>query len=85
VHPLSANGHQSLLALHETATEDAARYSDLRGDLINHIHNLGGLSELRGERRMTEDDLFAEEDGEVIESTRGRKPGSTGSDEILQK
>jgi len=75
---------QSLLALHETATEDAAKYSDLRGDLINHIHNLGGLSELRGERRMTEDDLFAEEDGEVIESTRGRKPGSTGSDEILQ-
>jgi hypothetical protein len=75
---------QSLLALHETATKDADKYSDLRGDLINHIHNLGGLSELRGERRMTEDELFAEEDGEAIESTRGRKPGSTGGDEIIQ-
>jgi hypothetical protein len=42
------------------------------------------LSELRGERRMTEDELFAEEDGEEIESTRGRKPGSTGGDEIIQ-
>jgi hypothetical protein len=75
---------QSLLALHETATKDADKYSNLRDDLINHIHNLGGLSELRGERRMTEDELFAEEDGEAIESTRGRKPGSTGSDEIIQ-
>jgi hypothetical protein len=75
---------QSLLALHETATKDADKYSDLRGDLINHVHNLGGLSELRGERRMTEDELFAEEDGEAIESTRGRKPGSTSGDEIIQ-
>ena len=75
---------QSLLALHQTATEDADKYSDLRGDLINHIHNVGGLSELRGERRMTEDELFAEEDGEEIESKRGRKPGSTGSDEIIE-
>ena len=74
---------QSLLALHQTATEDADKYSDLRGDLINHIHDLGGLSELRGERRMTEDELFAEEDGEELESKRGRKPGSTGSDEII--
>lgn len=74
---------QSLLALHQTASEDADKYSDLRGDLINHIHDLGGLSELRGERRMTEDELFAEEDGEEIESKRGRKPGSTGSDEII--
>ncbi|MDB2548271.1 hypothetical protein N9X60_01580 [Paracoccaceae bacterium] len=75
---------QSLLALHQTATEDADKYSDLRGDLINHIHDVGGLSELRGERRMTEDELFAEEDGEEIESKRGRKPGSTGSDEIIE-
>lgn len=74
---------QSLLALHQTATEDADKYSDLRGDLINHIHDVGGLSELRGERRMTEDELFAEEDGEEIEGKRGRKPGSTGSDEII--
>lgn len=75
---------QSLLALHQTATEDAHRYSNLRDDLINHIHDLGGLSELRGENRMTEDELFAEEDGEVIESKRGRKLGSTGSDEIIE-
>lgn len=75
---------QSLLALHQTATEDADKYSDLRGDLINHIHDVGGLSELRGERRMTEDELFAEEDGEEVESKRGRKPGSTGSDEIIE-
>lgn len=74
----------SLLKLHETATQDADKYSDLRGDLINHIHNVGGLSELRGDKGMTEDELFAEEDGEVIESTRGRKPGSTGNDEIIQ-
>lgn len=75
---------QSLLALHETATQDADKYSDLRSDLINHIHDLGGLSELRGERRMTEDELFAEEDGEELESKRGRKPGSTGSEEIIE-
>lgn len=75
---------QSLLALHQTATEDADKYSDLRDDLISHIHDLGGLSELRGEKRMTEDQLFAEEDGEEIESKRGRKPGSTGGDEIIQ-
>jgi hypothetical protein len=75
---------QSLLALHETATQDADKYSDLRSDLINHIHDLGGLSELRGERRMTEDELFAEEDGEELESKRGRKPGSTSSDEIIE-
>ncbi len=74
----------SLLKLHETATQDADKYSDLRGDLINHIHDVGGLSELRGDSHMTEDQLFAEEDGEVIESTRGRKPGSTGGDEIIQ-
>jgi hypothetical protein len=74
----------SLLKLHETATQDADKYSDLRGDLINHIHNVGGLSELRGDKGMTEDELFAEEDGEVIKSTRGRKPGSTGNDEIIQ-
>nr|WP_213394434.1 hypothetical protein [Yoonia sp.] len=74
----------SLLKLHETATQDAEKYSDLRGDLINHIHNVGGLSELRGDKGMTEDELFAEEDGEAIESTRGRKPGSTGNDEIIQ-
>ncbi len=74
----------SLLKLHETATQDADKYSDLRKDLIGHIHNLGGLSELRGDKRMTEDELFAEEDGEVIESTRGRKPDSTGGDEIIQ-
>lgn len=75
---------QSLLALHETATQDADKYSDLRSDLINHIHDLGGLSELRGERRMTEDELFAEEDGEELENKRGRKPGSTGSEEIIE-
>ena len=75
---------KSLLAIHETATQDADKYSDLRGDLINHIHDLGGLSELRGEGRMTEDQLFALEDGEEVESTRGRKPGSTGGDEIIQ-
>ncbi len=75
---------QSLLALHQTATEDAHRYSNLRDDLINHIHDLGGLSELRGEKRMTEHELFAEEDGEIIESKRGRKLGSTGSDEIIE-
>jgi hypothetical protein len=74
----------SLLKLHETATQDADKYSDLRSDLINHIHNVGGLSELRGDKGMTEDELFAEEDGEVIKSTRGRKPGSTGGDEIIQ-
>ena len=75
---------QSLLALHETATEDAAKYSNLRDDLINHIHDLGGLSELRGEKRMTENELFAEEDGEELESTRGKKSSSTGSDEIIE-
>jgi hypothetical protein len=75
---------KSLLAIHETATKDADKYSDLRSDLINHIHDLGGLSELRGEGRMTEDQLFALEDGEEVESTRGRKPGSTGGDEIIQ-
>lgn len=75
---------KSLFAIHETATHDADKYSDLRGDLINHIHNVGGLSELRGVKGMTEEELFALEDGEVIESTRGRKPGSTGNDEIIQ-
>ena len=75
---------QSLVALHETATQDADKYSDLRSDLINHIHDLGGLSELRGERRMTEDELFAEENGEELESKRGRKPGSTGGEEIIE-
>lgn len=74
---------QSMLALHETATEDADRYSDLRSDLINHIHDLGGLSELRGEKRMTTDDLAAEENGEEITSKRGRKPGTTNNDEII--
>lgn len=72
------------MALHETATQDAHKFSDLRNDLINHIHDLGGLSELRGERRMSEDELFAEEDGEILESTRGRKPGSTGIDETIE-
>lgn len=75
---------QSLLALHETATQDADKYSDLRKDLIGHIRDLGGLSELRGERRMTEEELFAEEDGEELESKRGRKPGSTGGEEIIE-
>ena len=29
---------QFLLALHETATEDTAKYSNMRSDLINHHH-----------------------------------------------
>jgi len=75
---------QSLLALYETATEDAAKYSNMRSDLINHIHDLGGLSELRGEKRMTENQLFAEEDGEEVESTRGTNQSFKASDEIIE-
>ena len=75
---------QSLLALHETATEDVAKYSNMRSDLINHIHDLGSLSELRGEKRMTENQLFAEEDGEELKSTRGKKSSSTGNDETIE-
>jgi hypothetical protein len=75
---------QSLLALHETATEDAAKYSNMRSDLINHIHDLGGLSELRGEKRMAENQLFAEEDGEDVESTRGTNQSFKASDEIIE-
>lgn len=74
---------QSMLALHETATEDAKQFSDLRNDLINHIHDLGGLSELRGEKRMTEEELDAEERGEEVVSKRGRKPGTTNNDDII--
>ena len=75
---------QSLLALHETATKDAEKYSNMRQDLINLVHDIGGLSELRGEKRMTEDELFAEEDGGEVEGKRGRKLGSTGDTEIVE-
>jgi hypothetical protein len=76
---------QSMLAIHETAADGwAAKSRNLRDDLISHIRDLGGLSELRGEKPMTEDELFAEEDGEVIESKRGRKPGSTGNIEVIK-
>lgn len=75
---------QSILALHETAANSYTQSNSLRDDLINHIHDLGGLSELRGEKGMTEDELFAEEDGEIIESARGRKPGLTGNSEIIE-
>lgn len=75
---------KAMLALHETAANSYTQSNSLRDDLINHIHDLGGLSELRGEKGMTEDELFAEEDGEIIESTRGRKPGLTGNSEIIE-
>jgi hypothetical protein len=76
---------RSMEALHEAATSEERKFSgDTRGALINHIHDVGGLSELRGEKGITEEELFAQEDGEVIaeDSKRGRKPGSTGGDEV---
>lgn len=79
-----SNWAKALLGLHEIVVNDADKFSDLRNDLINHIHDSGGLSDLRGEPRMTEQQLYAEEDGEILESTRGRKPGSTDNDEIIQ-
>ena len=68
----------SLLSLHQ-ATNDPllAESNDLRSDLIHMIHDVGGLSELRGEKRMKEDELFDEEDNLELQERRGRKTGST--------
>ena len=77
---------QSLLALHELYTEQADRFAaDTRADLINHIHDVGGLSELRGEQRMTEQELYDEEDADVVEPTApAKKPADSPYAQIAQ-
>lgn len=82
-----SNWSKSLLALHETYTENPTLFSnEPRSSLINHIHDMGGLGDLRGERRMTPQELEAEEEaGDFDEQeTRGRKAGSTGNDAVFE-
>ncbi|WP_294619204.1 hypothetical protein [uncultured Roseovarius sp.] len=77
-----SNWSKSLLALHETYAEKPHLFSnDARTALINHIHDMGGLGELRGERRMTAQELADEEEAADFEEQdgRGRKTGSTGN------
>ena len=76
----------SLLSLHEATNDPVlAESNDLRSDLIHMIHDVGGLSELRGEKRMKEAELFDEEDGFVLPERRGRKAGSTSKDTMLER
>jgi hypothetical protein len=77
---------QSLLSLHELYTAEESRFSqNARADLINHIRDVGGLSELRGEQRMTEQELYDEEDADIAEPKKTDK--STQNDpsaEVVQ-
>lgn len=59
-----SNWAKSLAGLHKTYIEKQASFgSDLRGELINLISDVGGLGGLRGEKRMTEKELEDEEQG----------------------
>jgi hypothetical protein len=68
-----SNWARSLLALHDEFTNKPQLYArNARADLVNFIKDEGGLGGVRGERKMTADELEAEETSGVMQEQRGR-------------
>ena len=68
-----SNWARSMLAVHEEYVGNEKLYAqNARADLINYIKDEGGLGGVRGETRMTADELKAEERDGLPKEARGR-------------
>lgn len=68
-----SNWARSLLALHEEFTNKPQLYSqNPRADLVNFIKDEGGLGGVRGEKKMTAEQLEEEEAAGIPHEPRGR-------------
>lgn len=82
-----SNWARSLSALHDEYTSKPHLYTNSpRADLINFIKDEGGLGALRGEQRMTAEQLEAEEREGIPEEKRGRpKAEAPTAKSVLEK
>ena len=82
-----SNWARSLTALHDEFTSKPHLYvNDARADLINFIKDEGGLGAMRGEQRMTVEQLETEEREGLPQETRGRpKAEAPAAKSVLDK
>jgi hypothetical protein len=82
-----SNWARSLTALHDEFTSKPHLYvNDARADLINFIKDEGGLGAMRGEQRMTVEQLETEEREGLPQETRGRpKAEAPATKSVLER
>jgi hypothetical protein len=82
-----SNWARSLTALHDEFTGKPHLYViDARADLINFIKDEGGLGAMRGEQRMTVEQLETEEREGLPQETRGRpKAEAPAAKSVLER